>query len=252
MSATRQVDTSDDDQTGSLPSSALSASLEDYLEAILLLERASRVARVSEIAEQLAVSRPSVTEALKNLSSRGLVDHARYGHVTLTEAGDRIARGVERRHLAIKDFLTGVLGIPADKAEIAACRMEHVLEPDVLAHFVAYTEGTEKSRGRRRREGAARKVAQLALLPAGARAVVAELPKPPGLAKRLIALGLTPGAEVHVLQNRGKGPLLVEVHGARLALGFGQAARVGVDPLDDDRLAAADTSSARGESPGED
>jgi DtxR family Mn-dependent transcriptional regulator len=118
----------------------LSASLEDYLEAILQLERESRVARVSEIADQLHVSRPSVTGALKNLAGRGLVSHARYGHATLTAEGTRIATDVERRHVAIRDFLTGVLSIPADKAESTACRLEHVLEPDVLAHFVAYAE----------------------------------------------------------------------------------------------------------------
>lgn len=118
----------------------LSASLEDYLEAILVLERASRVARVSEIAEQLNVSRPSVTSALKSLGSRGLVSHAPYGHVTLTEAGTRLALGVERRHLAIRDFLVGVLDIPEDLAEVSACRLEHVLEPEVLTHFVAYAE----------------------------------------------------------------------------------------------------------------
>jgi DtxR family Mn-dependent transcriptional regulator len=118
----------------------LSASLEDYVEAILQLERASRVARVSEIAEQLNVSRPSVTGALKSLAARGLVSHAPYGHVTLTAEGTGIALEVERRHLLIRDFLTGVLGIPDEKAESTACRLEHVLEPDVLAHFVSYSE----------------------------------------------------------------------------------------------------------------
>lgn len=146
----------------------LSASLEDYLEAILQLERASRVARVSEIAEQLDVSRPSVTGALKALSSRGLVTHARYGHVTLTEEGAVIAVEVERRHLAIRDFLTAVLEVPKDRAETTACRLEHVLEPDVLAHFVRYNEkhglgsggeqqglgsGKSPEPGRRQREG---------------------------------------------------------------------------------------------------
>jgi ferrous iron transport protein A len=95
-------------------------------------------------------------------------------------------------------------------------------------------------------------VTHLALLPAGARAVIARLPDSPGLARRLIALGLTPGAEIRVLQNRGRGPVLVEVHGARLAIGPGQAARVGVDPLEDDRPAAAASSSAPRESPGKD
>jgi DtxR family Mn-dependent transcriptional regulator len=121
-------------------SEPLSASLEDYLEAILTVERVSRVARVSEIAEQLGVSRPSVTGALKGLSARGLVSHAPYGHVTLTREGREIAKDVERRHVLIRDFLTGVLALPLDKAESTACKLEHVLEPDVLAHFAAYSQ----------------------------------------------------------------------------------------------------------------
>jgi DtxR family Mn-dependent transcriptional regulator len=130
---------------------ALSASLEDYLEAILQLERASRVARVSEIAGQLGVSRPSVTGALKNLGARRLVTLAPYRHVTLTQEGERIAIDVERRHTAIREFLTCVLGIPGDRAETTACKMEHVLEPEVLAYFIAYTEnrgGTGIDEGR--------------------------------------------------------------------------------------------------------
>jgi Fe2+ transport system protein FeoA len=69
----------------------------------------------------------------------------------------------------------------------------------------------------------------LSRMPRGARGTVSHLPHQHGLAKRLLALGLNPGAEVCVLQNRGRGPVIVEVHGARLALGRGQAERVTVD-----------------------
>jgi Fe2+ transport system protein FeoA len=72
-------------------------------------------------------------------------------------------------------------------------------------------------------------MSSLAQLPAGSRAVVGALPPSRGLAKRLIAFGLTPGAEVCVLQNRGRGALIVEVHGARVALGRGAAERVVVE-----------------------
>jgi Fe2+ transport system protein FeoA len=82
--------------------------------------------------------------------------------------------------------------------------------------------------------------------------VVAALPKAHGLARRLIALGLAPGAELRVLQNRGRGPVLVEVHGARVALGWGQAARVEVEPVEVPRRAPAAASLQSGEHPGED
>lgn len=71
----------------------------------------------------------------------------------------------------------------------------------------------------------------LALLTPGSRAIVVTLPHARGLAKRLIAMGLTPGAEVRMVQNRGRGPVIVEVHGVRLALGRGQAAWVAVEPV---------------------
>ena len=82
----------------------------------------------------------------------------------------------------------------------------------------------------------------LAELPSGARAQVAALPAHHGLARRLIALGLTPGAEVCVLQNRGRGPLIVEAHGARIALGRKQADRVSID-LDPDPCESLDNQS---------
>ncbi len=72
----------------------------------------------------------------------------------------------------------------------------------------------------------------LAQLPPGTSGRVAALPHHHGLARRLIALGLTPGADVWVLQNRRRGPLIVEAHGARIALGRRQADRVLVEVLD--------------------
>jgi ferrous iron transport protein A len=74
-------------------------------------------------------------------------------------------------------------------------------------------------------------VTTLSQLPTLSRAVVVALPHFRGLAERLISMGLTPGAELQVLQNRRRGPLIVEVHGVRLALGRVQAARVTVAPL---------------------
>jgi Fe2+ transport system protein FeoA len=78
-------------------------------------------------------------------------------------------------------------------------------------------------------------VTTLAQLPALSRAVVVALPHFRGLAERLISMGLTAGAEVKVLQNRRRGPLIVEVHGVRLALGRMQAARVTVTPVPEER-----------------
>lgn len=71
----------------------------------------------------------------------------------------------------------------------------------------------------------------LVRLGCGVEAEVVDIPHFHGFTHRLIGLGLTPGARLRVLQNRGRGPLIVEVRGSRVALGRGQAARVMVRPL---------------------
>ena len=62
----------------------LSASLEDYLEAILNLTSESNVARSKDIAKLLSVSRSSVTGALRVLKKKGLANYKPYDYVTLT------------------------------------------------------------------------------------------------------------------------------------------------------------------------
>ncbi len=121
----------------------LSESLEDYLEAIYQLERQSGSARPADIASRLSVSRPSVTGALRALSERGLIHYAPYAAVALTSAGRKTAAEVARRHGILKEFLEQVLALPAEQAERAACRMEHVLEADVLARFLDFARFTD-------------------------------------------------------------------------------------------------------------
>jgi DtxR family Mn-dependent transcriptional regulator len=119
----------------------LSDSLEDYLEIILALEKRNKVARVKDIAEEMGVLRGSVTSALKKLGQKDLINYEPYNYITLTPKGAAIAKEVRRRHDVIKDFLINVLQINPEKAEINACRMEHVMDKtcvDRLVQFIKY------------------------------------------------------------------------------------------------------------------
>ncbi len=51
-----------------------------------------------------------------------------------------------------------------------------------------------------------------------------------GLVHRMNALGLTPGARIQMVQNIGRGPLIISVRGARIALGRGEAEQLMVEP----------------------
>ena len=124
----------------------LSASLEDYLEAIYHLTEGASVGRSKDIAEAIAVSRASVTGALKTLSEKGLVNYKPYGYVTLTETGQQVARRVVRRHEILTRFFEGLLGAEAATAQAAACRTEHTLGPEITARLMAFIEFVSESR----------------------------------------------------------------------------------------------------------
>ena len=116
------------------------ASMEDYLEAIALLSERKKVVRVNELSKALGVKMPSITSALKKLSELGLVEHERYGYVTLTEEGNKIAADVIQRHEILSHFLTDILNIDLEVAEEDACKMEHSLSQKSLERLAKFVE----------------------------------------------------------------------------------------------------------------
>ena len=118
----------------------LSASLEDYLEAIFNLTRQSAVARSRDIAESLGVARPSVTGALRLLAKRGLVNYQPYGFVSLTKAGQAKAAAVANKHDIIKSFFIDVLGVEAESAAEAACKAEHTLGKHIVGKLMSFVQ----------------------------------------------------------------------------------------------------------------
>ena len=71
-------------------------------------------------------------------------------------------------------------------------------------------------------------IVPLSALRPGERGVVAELTGGRGLLSRMASLGFTPGAEVTIVQNFGRGPIIARVRDARIALGRGEAGKIQV------------------------
>jgi len=120
--------------------STLSASLEDYLEAIYNIAGESEIVRSKDIALSLGVAKPSVTGALKTLAKRGLVNYKPYGYVTLTEAGAVEARRVAQKHEVISRFFVDVLGVDKKTSQKAACKVEHALGPAIISRLMDFRE----------------------------------------------------------------------------------------------------------------
>jgi len=120
--------------------SNLSASLEDYLEAISNLTSESKVARSKDIAQMLNVSRASVTGALRTLKDRGLANYKPYSFITLTDEGQAAAKEIIKKHNIIKSFFINILGVESDIAQRAACKAEHTLGPEVIKKLLYFIE----------------------------------------------------------------------------------------------------------------
>jgi len=120
----------------------LSASIEDYLETILMLSETDKAVRVTDIATKLDVAKPSVTAAINTLKEMGLVTQERYGKVFLTPSGREHAVRVKRRHRALRAFLIQILGVSPDTADKDACLMEHVISSETMEKLVLFLEKT--------------------------------------------------------------------------------------------------------------
>lgn len=125
-------------------SKRLTASQEDYLEAIYHISEEKQAARAKDIARYLKVKASSVTGALRVLGARGLVNYAPYDIITLTEKGSVAAKDIVHRHRSLKRFLVNVLGVDDEEAEEAACRMEHAVPRSIVERMIKYSEYVDK------------------------------------------------------------------------------------------------------------
>ncbi|WP_455383030.1 metal-dependent transcriptional regulator [Salinispira pacifica] len=128
------------------PRARLSASQEDYLEAIYHIIASKQAARAKDISERLGVNNSSVTGALHALAGKGLINYEPYDIVTLTSQGRGVAREVVRRHEVLRDFLIGVLEVAPEEAEESACKLEHAVSDVVLERLVHFMENVPQFR----------------------------------------------------------------------------------------------------------
>jgi len=245
----------------------LTASLEDYLEAILHVVREKSAARVKDIAGRMGVSASSVTGALRALADRRLINYAPYDIVTLTPQGAELAEDVVRRHDVLKSFFTRVLGVDDAEASEAACRMEHALSDTIERRLIRLLEharcsghgeqgwlrqfrsaceaDTPKAPHGRPADGGSQKartsmperstegVPPLTLreLKPGTKARIIKVGGRGTARKRLADMGLTRGATIELIRVAPLGdPVEVRIRGYLLSLRKEEAAQVTIAP----------------------
>lgn len=112
-------------------------SAEDYLEAILYLQKELGQVRSVDIARHLDYSKPSVSVAMKNLRADGYIEMDENGYITLLPAGQKVAERILELHCLLTEFFIS-LGIRPENAEADACKIEHDLSQETCEHLMAY------------------------------------------------------------------------------------------------------------------
>ena len=119
-------------------------SVEDYLEAILILSKQKPQVRSIDVANELGYSKPSVSVAMKNLRQKGYVNVSEEGYLSLTGEGQKLASTVYERHSVISGWLIR-LGVSPEIAVEDACRMEHDISEESFAAIKKYLQDTKFS-----------------------------------------------------------------------------------------------------------
>ncbi|MFR9279777.1 metal-dependent transcriptional regulator [Levyella massiliensis] len=110
---------------------------ENYLEAIVVLERELGTVRSIDVANHLDLSRASVSNAMKKLEQEGKVEMLEDGSLILTKKGRDIGVDIDERHQTLKDWFLHI-GVSPATAEDDACKVEHAISKETfecLKHY---------------------------------------------------------------------------------------------------------------------
>ena len=109
---------------------------EMYLETILVLKQKKKTVRSIDVAEEMGLSRPSVSRGMAKLRESECILVEEDGNLVFTEKGQAIAEKIYERHTVLSSLFRK-LGVSEEVATEDACRMEHVISDETFAALKA-------------------------------------------------------------------------------------------------------------------
>ena len=211
-----------------------SVSQEDYLKAIGEMLEENQTPISARLAEELGVTPPAVTAALKRMTRDDLVRVERSGRIDLTRKGRAVAEHLALRHQLAELLLTDVIGLSWAKAHAEAERLEHAISPEVEA-LLLKRFGDKKScpHGVPMRGGLAKLRGQGAVLLSELRAgdaaeIIAVYEKDGEFLEFLEGLRLRPATRVEVLKREYDETMTLRAAGKTMHLGKPATTRIWV------------------------
>lgn len=214
-----------------------SVSQEDYLKAIWEMLEGEQVPISARLAEELEVTPPAVTAALKRMARDGHVRVDRNGRIDLTRKGQRVAERLALRHQLAEVLLTEVIGLSWAKAHDEAERLEHGISSEV-EDLLLKKFGNKRScpHGVPMRGGVAKLRSQGAVLlselrPKDAAEIVCVYEKDAQFLDFLEGLRLRPAAKVEVVKREYDETMTLRSDGRTMHLGKPATSRIWVRPF---------------------
>ncbi|WP_278919775.1 metal-dependent transcriptional regulator [Thomasclavelia cocleata] len=124
----------------------MTIAMQNYLELIYELSLDGKKARVSDIAKQLGVSKPSVNNAVVVLAKDGYVYYEKYADIKLTDKGRKTAEFICSKHQTIKQLFIEVLNIDEKIADTDACLIEHVISDESIKAMQVFMGNNQKNK----------------------------------------------------------------------------------------------------------
>lgn len=116
----------------------ITKSLEEYLKTMYVLKKQNGNIRVTDIANKMDFSKPSVNKALNNLKEEKLINYETYGTIELTEEGENLAKKILETYDIIYVFLKDVLNLRGEQAKIEAEKIKSVINDETINKLVKY------------------------------------------------------------------------------------------------------------------
>jgi DtxR family Mn-dependent transcriptional regulator len=116
----------------------VSKSSEEYLKTMYLLKKQSGNIRVTDIANKMNCTKPSVNKAIYNLKDNGLLNYESYGTIELTEEGENLAKKILEAYDIVYLFLKDVLNLEAEEAEKEAEKIKMAITDDTINKLAKY------------------------------------------------------------------------------------------------------------------
>lgn len=118
-------------------------SSEDYLETILIIRERQGYARSIDVANELGVTKPSVSVAMKKLREEELISMDDSGHIFFTDEGKKLAEKVYNKHRLLFKTLVAI-GVDEETAAEEACLIEHIISDTTYKKINEFYKKVEK------------------------------------------------------------------------------------------------------------